>query len=916
MRKSLLSIFILLFLAASTNAQPPAPWMQITNGLPGGVLSTATYGSYTVKTQGFGGTTYGIPPSCATPFPILFDLGAGPTTYGFSVTPAVYGIRIYFEGLNNTENIYVNVNGPKYDITAANINSYTGFCPCLPGGPCFIAPGGIPPTGEIFGPIGGVGVSNCNGGNFTITECTKIGTFNINSNGKAGGVNFAVFIDTTKPKRCSNAFNNKPCEGDTLKLGDLGDSTGATYFWTGPHGFISTSQDTFKFPAALTDSGLYTVIKFGGPGILPDTDTTYVHIRPRPYVSLTNNTPLCASPLDTLNIIFVGPSITGETYSWTGPGGFTSATQNLTIYGFTTSDTGLYKVVTTTPEGCTDSATSYASLQLPPAPPLVTGPSPYCFGDPFVPFKVTTVTGATALWYTTTTGGIGSTIPTTINTSIAGITKVYFSQIAGRCESNRDSIPIEVLPKMVKNFTWKVKLGCDNNDSVTFTNNTTNFLFSNWYFWDDNSGSNDTITTEHTFKTRGVKFVTVTSQNSHGCPVTDTGYVNLNHSIAPSFTLSPNIICVAGTPFSMTTMDDSSTTILDNTIIRQPDGWVLGLTGTSAKVDTITNATNITAPSYLAYKYVWDWGDGNVDISNTRTPPLHKYFKGGLYNVELFVTDSIGCVDSTKQLLKVEQLNITSFLDTMLCISQPMPIYTHRHGSETIGLGDSDYTYQWAPANNLDNPSALLPYYFSSVNLITTYTVTVTDKIYGCYGVDTMRIHSVKGVPLTNVTEDVTINYGQSLQLNADSEILYVWRPDNGSLNNPNMNNPVARPLETTKYTVYGYDVNGCLDSAYVNVRVDSTMIEDVPTGFTPNNDGLNDVFRPVGIKFQSTVDFRVYNRLGQQVFYSNNSKNGWDGTFNGQPQDMGTYFYVITVARPGGDGENITYKGTVTLIR
>jgi gliding motility-associated-like protein len=143
-----------------------------------------------------------------------------------------------------------------------------------------------------------------------------------------------------------------------------------------------------------------------------------------------------------------------------------------------------------------------------------------------------------------------------------------------------------------------------------------------------------------------------------------------------------------------------------------------------------------------------------------------------------------------------------------------------------------------------------------------------------------------------------------------------MWKPDDGSLSNPNINNPVAKPTTTTIYTVYGYDHNGCLDSAYVHVIVDSTMTEDIPSGFTPNGDGLNDVFRPVGLKFQNIVEFRVYNRWGQQLFYSNNPKVGWDGTFNGVPQDLGVYYYVIIAGRPGGDGVDVTYKGEVTLIR
>jgi gliding motility-associated-like protein len=113
---------------------------------------------------------------------------------------------------------------------------------------------------------------------------------------------------------------------------------------------------------------------------------------------------------------------------------------------------------------------------------------------------------------------------------------------------------------------------------------------------------------------------------------------------------------------------------------------------------------------------------------------------------------------------------------------------------------------------------------------------------------------------------------------------------------------------------VYGLDVNGCLDSAYITINVDTTFTGDMPSGFTPNNDGVNDQFRPVGAKFAKMVEFRVYNRWGEEVFSTNSLDKGWDGTFHGVPQDIGTYFYEVIVATPGG--QNVTYKGVVTLIR
>ena len=78
--------------------------------------------------------------------------------------------------------------------------------------------------------------------------------------------------------------------------------------------------------------------------------------------------------------------------------------------------------------------------------------------------------------------------------------------------------------------------------------------------------------------------------------------------------------------------------------------------------------------------------------------------------------------------------------------------------------------------------------------------------------------------------------------------------------------------------------------------------------------DGINDVFKVSGLTFQNMVEFRVFNRWGQELFYTNSKDMGWDGAFHGEKQDMGVYNYLIIVDRPGQD--NIIYKGSVTLLR
>ena len=150
--------------------------------------------------------------------------------------------------------------------------------------------------------------------------------------------------------------------------------------------------------------------------------------------------------------------------------------------------------------------------------------------------------------------------------------------------------------------------------------------------------------------------------------------------------------------------------------------------------------------------------------------------------------------------------------------------------------------------------------------------------------------------------------------MNANNEVIYYWKPDDGSLNNPNINDPIATPTVTTVYTVYGLDVYGCLDSASVTVSIDTTSEGGLPSAFSPNDDGRNDYFHIVGAKYAKMVEMRIFNRWGEVVFFTNDRNISWDGKYKGVPQDMGVYSYAIIVANPGG--ENIVYKGNITLIR
>ena len=225
--------------------------------------------------------------------------------------------------------------------------------------------------------------------------------------------------------------------------------------------------------------------------------------------------------------------------------------------------------------------------------------------------------------------------------------------------------------------------------------------------------------------------------------------------------------------------------------------------------------------------------------------------------------------------------------------------------------GTSTDTYLWTGPNGftstLQNPVIPGATFADSG----VYTLLVN-------GLNTYHTSSVQVYPsvtLSGVTTSATIESGSSIQLNATGAQYFFWSPENTSLSNPYISDPIASPTSTTTYKVVGMNQWGCTDSAFTTVTVTYPGQIFIPTAFTPNGDGLNDVFRVVNPSGFQLAEFKVFNKWGQVIYNnSGNIQQGWDGTLNGTPQDIDTYSYIITLVAP--DSQKKLYKGTVALIR
>lgn len=221
--------------------------------------------------------------------------------------------------------------------------------------------------------------------------------------------------------------------------------------------------------------------------------------------------------------------------------------------------------------------------------------------------------------------------------------------------------------------------------------------------------------------------------------------------------------------------------------------------------------------------------------------------------------------------------------------------------AQLFATGGSNYV--WSPATFLNNRFIQNPIAINPTASI-RYIVTVTDTL-GCPKPtkDTVLVRVyAKAVPDAG-PRDTSVVEGQPLTLTVTgmpSGSSYLWSPVQW-LSNFTGITTVATPLNTIEYVVEATSPQGCKGNDSVLVRVfklDPDMY--VPTAFTPNGDGLNDILRPILIGMKELRYFRVYNRFGQMLYATSDIGKGWDGKFGGRGQDPGTYVWMA---------EGITYK-------
>lgn len=259
-------------------------------------------------------------------------------------------------------------------------------------------------------------------------------------------------------------------------------------------------------------------------------------------------------------------------------------------------------------------------------------------------------------------------------------------------------------------------------------------------------------------------------------------------------------------------------------------------------------------------------------------------------------------------------------VDTVNVISSPL----------AISLVQDNFTICSGENASLEvNPSGLdIEWYLDGVLVGTGSPMVVNPDVSGDYVAQATNAEGcqdsivayvdVSVVDLSITATKDTIFNTQSSELNATGGMItYSWTPDDGSLDNVNVANPIATPSATTTYTVQVTDANGCTAEESYTIVVSETLCGEpyiyLPNAFTPNGDHQNDVLYLRGLDL-SEIHLYIYNRWGQQVFETRDQSYGWDGNFNGEPVVPDVYGYYLRVRC--GNGEEYFKKGNISVLK
>ncbi|MBA2613184.1 MAG: gliding motility-associated C-terminal domain-containing protein [Bacteroidetes bacterium] len=754
------------------------------------------------------------------------------------------------------------------------------------------------------------------------------------------------------------------CQGTTLNFNTNAATAGVpSYSWNGPGGFVSNVQNPVIPNAQSGSSGTYslTVINtFPGGFQCAAQGTTTVGIVPSGTLTATPNFTLCQGAA--LNLISnANPAPTS--YSWTGPGPYNSVQQNPTISNVMPANSGLYSVTAyyTSPVStlvCTSTATSNVQVVGTSGTTVTANPNNLCqFTNANIsasapgaiafswvgPNNFSSNTQASAInniqpasagvYYATSTFAIGTVSCTTTGSAqinVVPVNPVIVTPTVATCQPNNAQLsatsngaatyswtgpnsftsavanPVIFAPSPVANGIYQVTTSYNNGQLTCYNTNTVQLtIYPKLTFTLDAykqmcyntllnvpgpAGATSYTWTSSTGFTSNAQNLTIP-----GIQPNQSGSYTLTASLGPCNS-TQNIQIDVLTPLAFTLTPQSRTICRGDSI-----ALIAGSTGGSQN-----------------YAYVWT--PGSFLGSPTGSVQYGHPIGTTIYNLAGY---DIACPNYTV---------FHSFTVQVNQPPQPNLQLDKTEGCEALCLFYNTQT---------QNQAAITTYDFGGTNVMQADSFTYCLTEPGTYNlkITSLGKNGCKGTydfpspivvwpkphsdfnwdpdVITTSNNQITFNplakYGPITHINWLFSGTGIIGYDSTNVKNP------IRTFETVgKYPIMLIQTtdHGCTDSIIKIIDVTDEMVLYIPNSFTPNGDGLNDVFNVKGLGFKPEgFSMELFDRWGHSMYFSKDVTKGWDGTVKGQVAQDGVYIYKIKAVGINGEGRK-EYTGHVTLMK
>lgn len=882
----------------------------VVNGVPFFPASSGTYTVTGVSAAGCSATATKAIVVNANPVLSLSTNPANPTVCnGIPVQLTAGGASLYSwspgAGLNSTSGPLVTaapITTTTYTVTGTNVNGCTATMSqsvtinslptisispnnasfCIGGNINLIAGGASsyswsPSTGlnQTFG-------TNVIANPSTTTTYTVTG---IDANG-CSATNTKLVTVNALPTINVLPLNPAICLNQSVNLTAGGASS---YVWSPATGLNQTTGTTVS--ASPTTTTTYTITGTDVNGCTNTTSNT-VTVNALPTLSTTPSAAtICIGDSVTLNVNGA------DTYTWSPNAGLNQSTG--TQVKASPNSTTIYTITGTNANGCTQTQT--LSVTVNPLPVLSALPAnpAICFSESIT----LTANGAVSYTWSPATGLNNTATPSVLANPTTTQTYTITGTDANGCVNTLSTtLTVNPLPVLgVLPLNPSICIGDAVNMSVNGANT---------YLWSPASGLNTTLGNSVQANPTSTTTYQVVGTSALGCKDSITNTVIVNP--LPVLVVSPISTTICQGQSTNLTVNGASTYV-----------WTPGGSLNTAQGDSVL-ATPFTTTTYTIVGTDVNSCTSAVQIL-VNVNPSYNHFdtlelcQGMSYTfgsqtittagnyVHTFQT-GLSC-DSTVNLhVKVYDKPVANFtLEEHACVNEPVLIQNNWQSSQA--------SYTWNVGDGIltgNTPSINVIWTLPGTKLVSLEVATQSPCIPELF-IDTIQVHEAQAKIIVSDADTFFCIYDQvKLQTPNINGYSYLWSPSTYFNSTSFTAEGVVKEPVTVKVNVK--DQWGCEaeDSKYLNVQPCCNAY--LPNSFTPNGDGLNDVFRIIGEGNYRILDFYVANRWGNIIFRTIDQNVGWDGKIQGVEQSMDTYYYFLKYECANGEKRFI--KGDLTLLR